>query len=316
MLRILSLIACLLYSFTCFANDYILATGEGFTVEQARENAFRQAIQIKVGTIVLSEREAAMGKLKRDGISVYSAGYVTDYKTVSVNDSGKNIIVVLNVLVKESKLLNQVLSTGKTIKDIDGDNSFTKFSTYINQKEQADKLISSVMTTYPKNAYILNQGTHKILIDSYRNAVIEIPYSLKWNFDFIRAVNEAMSLVQDSQYGWIDAAPSNVKTGHRTHFKFNDMILLDKIKAQFTYDRLMRMKLVIQDNNLNILYQLCYDPGYRSGRFFALGEPSELRIFDLMKDEGVIRITMKSDVIQRAARLELSVAADSECQKI
>ena len=319
MTRLLIIVACLFLSINCFANDYILVSGEGRTIEQAKESAFRQAIQIKVGTIVLSEREAIMDKLNRDDISVYSAGYVTDYKTLSVNESGNRVVVVLNVLVKESKLLNQTLSTGKTIKEIDGDKSFVGYDTYLKQKDQADKLLSALMTTYPKNAYILTQGTHRILVDSYRNGIIEIPYVLKWNFDFIRTFNEIVVLVQDNNYGWLDVAPSNIKLGHRTHYKFNDAIMLDNIKSKFLYENYMHIWLDIKDNSGNVLYQMCYNSSKPPGSFFSSGDPTEFRIYDFMKDEGVIRVMIAPeyrDVIQRASRIELSVSSDRECQKI
>lgn len=315
MMRLL-LVACLLFSANCFANDYILVSGQGRTLDQAKENAFREAIQIKAGTIVVSERESTIRKILRDDISVYSAGYVTDYKILSINDLGPNIIVNMNVLVKESKLLNQVLSTGKTVNLIDGDNDATRYNTYIDQKNRGDRLLSVVMNTYPKNAYILTQGNYKILVDSYRNGILEIPYTIRWNFDFIRSFNEAMTLLQDSNFGWLDQAPANIKTGHRTHFKFNDVILLKKTKEQFIYDKEMVLKLNIKDNNLFSLYQMCYTPGYRGGSFFALGEPKEFRIFDNMSDTGVIRTTINSDIIKQAVMLELSVTSYGECQKI
>ena len=65
----------LLVSLACFfcvsvsaANDYIRVTGEAATIEQAKENAFREAVQIRAGTIVLSGRESNLTSLVKDNM--------------------------------------------------------------------------------------------------------------------------------------------------------------------------------------------------------------------------------------------------------
>jgi predicted RNase H-like HicB family nuclease len=58
-------------------------SGQGATFEEAKQNAFRTAIEFTVGSVVTSERESNNYKLVKDEILVYSAGYVTDYKIIS-----------------------------------------------------------------------------------------------------------------------------------------------------------------------------------------------------------------------------------------
>ena len=83
MLRLLCLVACLLFANTVIAdNKYIRVVGEGSTVEQAKEDAFRTAVQQQAGAIVLSERQSNLGKLDKDNISLFSAGYVDDFKII------------------------------------------------------------------------------------------------------------------------------------------------------------------------------------------------------------------------------------------
>jgi len=319
MTRLLVLVACLVFSLNSLANSYITVTGEGSSLAEAKENAFREAIQIKIGTIVLSGRESTVEKIKRDDISVFSAGYVTDYKTLLVNDLGKKVVVTLDVLVKESKLIDQTLNTGKTTKVIDGDQSLTSINTFLKQKKQADGLLASVMTTYPKNAFTLKQSTHKILTDMHRNIIIEMPYSLEWNSEFVNSFNNAMTAVSDTN----GATQSNripiVKVGGRSAIKINDIDLVENTKDQLTYNNELRLKLDIKDGNFNSIFQTCYSPGYKNGRFFAVGDPSELLIFDNVTDSGSVKLTLKSRetmMLEQATKIELSVASKGECQKI
>jgi hypothetical protein len=62
MTRLLFVVA-LLFCSNVFATDYIRVVGEGVTLEIAKEHAFREAVQIRAGTIVLSEREITIRKI-------------------------------------------------------------------------------------------------------------------------------------------------------------------------------------------------------------------------------------------------------------
>ena len=175
------------------------------------------------------------------------------------------------------------------------------------------------MTTYPKNAFTLNQSTHKILMDMYRNVIIEVPYSLEWNRDFVNSFNNDMTLVADTN----GATQSNripvVKVGNRSAIKINDIDLVENTKDQFTYGNELRLKLDIKDSNFNSIFQTCYNPGYKNGRFFAIGDPSELLIFDNVTDSGSVKLTLKqreTTMLEQATKIELSVASKADCQKI
>jgi hypothetical protein len=76
------LLAGLLWLVAPFANA-LQVSGEGATLEEAKLNAFRTAIEFAAGSVVVSERESHNYKLVRNEILVYSAGYVTDYKIIS-----------------------------------------------------------------------------------------------------------------------------------------------------------------------------------------------------------------------------------------
>jgi hypothetical protein len=213
MLRLLCLVACLLFVNTVLAdNKYIRVVGEGHTVEQAKEDAFRTAVQQRAGAIVLSERQANLGKLDKDNISLFSAGYVDDFKIIDINQRGSNIRITLDVLVADSKLLNQVLSTGQTNQNVNGERAGAALSTYLDQKQKADKILDVVLSTYPQNAFKVEQKGYVLTVDSYRNATFNIPYTLKWNYDYITAMNEAMTLIEDKVglIGFFLPAPSNV----------------------------------------------------------------------------------------------------------
>jgi hypothetical protein len=319
----LLLIAACLFITNVFANDYIQVVGTGPTLELAKENAFREAIMIRVGTVVVSERESTINELKRDDISVYSAGYVNDYKIISVVNNGSTVKVTVNVLVADSKLVNQRLNSGKTTNTINGENAAVNFKSFIDQKNKADKLIKTVMSSYPTNAYIVEQEPYQIGVDSFRNAILSIRYRLKWNYDYITSFNELMSLVEDSKYGMFERAPSNVIImaknpkdfilGEKKHYKFTDVLLLDRLKDAMTDGRGAKLKLSISDTNLNSLVSQCFNI---NNTYFSVGEPRNLVIYGNTKEEGVLQLRIPieyNNILQRASNIQVSVVPFNQC---
>jgi hypothetical protein len=57
--------------------------GNGTTLENAKNDAFRNAITMIVGTAVLSERESRKDNLTKDDLINYSAGYVDRYQIIN-----------------------------------------------------------------------------------------------------------------------------------------------------------------------------------------------------------------------------------------
>ena len=83
MLRLL-FVVCLFISSIANAGDYITVTGTGKTLDQAKEQAFRKAIEYKVGATVLSDVETQNYQRVKDEIYIYSSGYVDDYKFLKI----------------------------------------------------------------------------------------------------------------------------------------------------------------------------------------------------------------------------------------
>jgi hypothetical protein len=73
----------------------IRSTGVGSSFDEAKESAFKQAIENRIGVLVLSDREVQSYKLLKDEILTYSAGYVDDYVVVSQEKSPGAIIRVI-----------------------------------------------------------------------------------------------------------------------------------------------------------------------------------------------------------------------------
>lgn len=328
MLQLLKIVACLVFSVNCFAGNYVRVTGEGSTLAEAKNNAFREAVQIKVGVVVLSEQESSNNNLKNN-ISVYSAGYIEDYRVISssVNISGARI--TMDVLVASSKLLDQTLNSGKTNNYIDGYKAGISVDTYRSQKNDAYKVLHSVLNTYPQNAYVIKTQPYRVVINKFQDTVIEVPYQLNWNYDYITAFNEVMDITQDVKFRFLQDAPGNVITmaknpkdyliGNRNHYRFNDLPMIDIIKTSMLGQREVRIKMVLRDGNNNILYNSCWIPDSVTGRklpFYSLGEPNKILVYGNETESNILRATINREyewIIHKINSIEVSVVPHRSC---
>lgn len=291
------LAVCLFLSCNCFASNYIRVTGSGSSLGQAKQDAFRKAIQFKVGLVVLSQQSSNGEKLDLNKIDVYSAGYIKDYMIVggtrkTSEDSstqGSNCdadsqcsfqsmrpsydswhTITMDVLVDSSKLVNQTLNTGKTEAFVNGQKLGDTIDSYHDMKEKGNKIVADVLQTYPVNAFIIKTENYVVSVDSNQIVTLQIPYHIKWNYDYIQAFNEAMSLVQDSKLGMLEKAPANVFVmakdpkdfvlGKNNHYKFSDITLVKSIEQKMTRLNELRIEVVLRDGNNSQLYRGCFLP--------------------------------------------------------
>jgi len=332
MLRLLLLVACLLVSAcsTVPNNKYTTVTGEGPTLDRAKQNAFRQAVQLKVGSAVVSEQVATVNKLVKDDIIVHSAGYVDDFKvldTILVNGTYR---VTIDVLVSDSKISNMILNSGKSEKNIDGSRASTSVSTYMAQKKTGDKLLGNVLSGYPKHAYIIEQGEYTIGVNQYRNTTFAIAYKLKWNYDYLASLNEVLSKLEDGgsgifgnqSIGNVTIMAKNPKDwliGRTDTYRFNDLIRTDQIKSSMNGNNEVRIKVSVYDSNFKSIYESCVAPLFVNGyskSFYAIGNTNYTVFYGNESENGLISLPPNlHGVINKSNSVELSVVPVSDCQK-
>lgn len=129
----------------------------GNTLEQARANGFRKAIELAVGTIVLGEAEAVNDRLLRNEVITYSSGYVDDFRVIS--ESGNQ--VVMDVWVSRSKIAHRLeamgVSTTATINadgiQRDWERRTAQDDTYNRRNADAASLAKAVLNDYPRMAF-------------------------------------------------------------------------------------------------------------------------------------------------------------------
>ena len=303
----------------------IQVTGEGSTFEEAKQNAFKTAIEFEAGAVVVSERESNNYKLVRNEILVYSSGYITDYKIINTIRQGNHVKVLVDVQVASNKLADRILGVGKDAKTFDTDKHSNQYNSYLQGKQNGDRLLQQLLNDYPKKAYNLTQGVHQLKVDVNRNGIIEIPLELRWNYKFIESFNEALKILQDGSNGLLQASPSNVTVmakdpkdwviGSKNQYKFNDMNTVSVI-TQTLQNNQPRILVSIKNLNNKIAFQQCYVPDSISGKKPAFYDASNYVVLygnRIEKNKIQLNFVNMHEVIKEIQSIELNIVTDNNC---
>lgn len=199
-LRYVVALVLLLFASVAYAGTRVVVEGRGSTVDLAKQNAFRSAIEQVVGQVIVSDQEVRGDRLTKDWIGGYSAGYVDDFEILETRQEGSSIVVKMNVAVSSSKIAKRMLSSGNKNLIVEGTRLQAQIDTQVEQRDRGDQLIAEVLTSYPHNAYVINSGQTEVGLNSRRQAYVDVPYEIHWSRFWIEALNEAVGVIaQDSK---------------------------------------------------------------------------------------------------------------------
>jgi len=303
-----------------YPSEYTRVLGTGKTTDEAKTNAFNTAIEIVVGSVVITERQSHNNQLIRNEILKASAGYVDDYKIISETKTSQGYSLVVDVKVKSSKIAERLLGVSTTGGVIEGKKINDKFKSYENNKVTGFKAIEPVLDSYLTNGYILKQFPTETMIDSKRNLTLKVPFEVTMNHKWVEAFMESLRIVQDGKQGSPDAitvkykGPNDWLGGSRVYW-FNDSYLVNSIAQKISYT--VMIKATVTDKNNRTIYTQCYG-GFRH-RVDTINNYSNSRfLVGDMLDEGFIEIPVKygsklSNELQNMSKVTLSLAPDNTC---
>ena len=308
----------------------IQVSGEGRTFDEAKQNAFKTAIELSVGAIVTSERETKNYEQVKNEILVYSAGYVDTYKIISQNVSNKWVQLIVDVDVSSSKLKDFILTKPNNVREFEADKHQVQVDTYFDEREAGDQLVESLIKHYPYKAFNLTQLPYQFQVNVERNVTLVIPYEMSWNYKYLVALNETLKRVSDSASYFSKQAPGRIiiqskspelfSFGHTDVYQFNDLMMLNKIKQGFLGDKEVRLLLLVTNLQNQIVINKCIVPesltGYRNS-FYRKGTPDELVVFGNEVEKGVLRIELNQGQrinVASMRKITLSVVTNKDCQ--
>ena len=301
----------------------IQVSGEGSTFEEAKLNAFKTAIEYEAGTIVVSERISNNYKLVKNDILVYSSAYITNYKIINSFKSGNQVHVVVDVDVASNKIADRILGVGSKPSIVESKHGM-QYQTYMENKNNGDRLLLQVLKDYPTKAFTVTQGNHALAVDVYRNGILEIPIEFKWNYNYITSLNDTLSVLEDGSNGLLKQSPASVTImakdpkdyvfGKKSTYKFNDVLITQAIKETFLNNP-PRIQLTITGRGV-VVYKNCFVPesfvGKKPAFFYA---ESNLILYGNQVEKNIIKLELRNmpTLLRDAENIDLAVVAHESC---
>jgi len=182
----------------------IRVEASGKDSNDARQNAFRKATELAVGTLVVSSAETSNDVLVKNDIISYSSGYIDDYRIIRETHNS----VVVDVWVSDSKIANRIESMGRTFSaKVDGHGILRDWDRRNAQEETAEtrrlagkRLNDTVLADYPRAAYKATvQGTSLIKLAGGSPA-LSIRVKVEFDDDYSAALAEALVQTRSGVY--------------------------------------------------------------------------------------------------------------------
>jgi hypothetical protein len=177
---------------------------EGVTVEQARLEGFRTAVNQAVGSVVATQTQTQNQRLVRDEIINYSSGFVDRFEILEQQDVGNRVRLKMRVWVAESKLAHRLLGQSHNSQQVPGDKIGTQIETLLEERQQGDRLVNAVMQDYPHRAFDVKVGKSRVKFDEYRRAIISTDVTIGWDSRFVDAIVNVLERTKDpAKNAWV-----------------------------------------------------------------------------------------------------------------
>jgi len=303
---------------------YIEVAGDGDTTQQARMNGFRLAVEQAIGTLISSETEVQNGRIVRDEIISYAAGFVDRFEIIDEKVTARGIRVSMRVWVRKSALSDRLLNRSATTGQVDGARASVQLQTLNQERATGDALLQTVLNDFPRRAFDIELKPTDIVRQN-RSAIMEVNFRMTWNRDYLRSLWTALdatsqrtssptAIVTVNSGGWFGGFGGSAKYD-------------DNVKLQLLANRMLfsepTVLVIVRGPGREVLFTSCYmyqeldnqEQGWVTRERFVSFYNSGAHVNGLMKLNGRIPIPMSPDSLARANSVDMDVVLRNQCPK-
>lgn len=313
---------------------HVRVQARGNTESEARQEAYKRAIEDAIGSLVLAESVVVDEQVKRREIIEYSSGYIDRSKILSQYHDGRHFVVDMDVWVKHSRIADRLLSKSESTTKIDGERLQTQIETLDRERQQGSRTISAVLADYPQKAYIIRSETIETRYHD-RRAQIAVKFQLDLDPKYLRALWETLEKIsQRSQAGDCYPYCPDIFTVHMVgkhdrvffnrwawNFGFSDRQSAQALVSGFAQDP-AAVRLAVLDFRGAVIHSSCHYWAELDGivRFhypthqFLRVQESRLTLDGTFTLQGQIEIPV-FEKTGSAREISLSVVKSSSCHK-
>lgn len=303
---------------------YIEIAGDGDTVQQARMNGFRLAVEQAIGTLISSETETENGRIRRDEIISYAAGFVDRFEIIGQEATARGVRVSMRVWVKKSALSDRLLNRTATTGQVDGARASVQLQTLNHERATGDALLQQVLNDFPRRAFDIDLKPTDVVRQN-RSAIIEINFRMTWNRDYLRSLwtaLEATSQRTSRPVATITVGGGGWFGGFGGSARYDDNVKLQLLANRMLF-AMPTVLVTIRGSGREVLFTSCYmyqeldnqEQGWTTRERFVSFHGFGAHVNGIMKLDGRIPIPVSPDVLARATSIDMDVVLREQCPK-
>lgn len=303
---------------------YIEVAGEGRTADESKDNGFRLAIEQAIGSIISSETEVKNGRVARDEIISYASGYVDRFEIVNQEASAVGVRTVMKVWVRRSALSNRLLNRSEKSGEVDGPRASVQLSTLNRERATGDRLVQTVLNDFPKRAFDIDLKNTELKYAN-RSGVLEIPFELSWNKDYLSSLWTALaatSVKTSGAHSTVVVSPGGWFKSYGGSATYDDIGKFHLVVGTLVGTR-PAVLLTIKSNTNTVLFRQCFRwpeldhfDGYvvRPGRFvFISPYGNNATINGGFKLNAIAQIPANPALLANASQIDADIVPGIKC---
>lgn len=316
---------------------HVKIRARGKDEQDARDQAFRLAVEQATGSLLLSHTTIKDGEVKKHEIINYSSGFVHDFKILDRQYQQDHVTIDLDVWVRKSSIADRLLNQSVGSHQLPGDKIVQSHSSLKHQREQGDRVLASVLEDFPKRAFDIVYDKINSSMTPDRRLLLQVDYTISWNRKYVQALADAMTQVsqQPDAGQWCFGAPYRCNIEHVAKVTilpegnsfFRDIRYLgftDQNKVNVMYQGTNSKNPVIQislhDGVGNIGYKGCFTLNELSNTDFY-----PARSFVRVRDDrsiidGVLSVSTRSEFtvdpvqVESTRKVDITVVSADRCR--
>ena len=301
---------------------YLQVQASGADQQQARDQAFRLAVEQAVGSLLVSETEVRNNDVMRNEILNYSSGYVHDFKIVSEKRAANGIELVIDVWVKHSTIADRVLHIGRDSAKLESDRIAEQIRSIQHERAMADRLLATVLNDFPKRSFDIRLEPSRVLMTPNRQTHLEIPMVIGWNEKYVSSLREVIAQINQRPDcdSWLKTCnlASLISVAGVTGY-FDDTGAYDLMHKEMVMTQ-PQIHVRIHDQQGQVRFQGCYSApeidhaNWSNWNFVELGG-YKVMINAARSKRYVVTVPVDSHLARSLHAINVTLIRKSECRR-
>lgn len=299
---------------------YIRVQSTGATETEARNEAFRLAVDQAVGSLLVSETKIQNGNLQSHETINYSSGYIHNFEYVNIHRNNK-VVLQIDVWVKKSKIAERIDLKNNDQGKLQGGRIAESFHSLQQQELAGDRILTSILDDFPERAVNIKIKDIEYINDN-RTPVLQVSFNVWWKKKYIASLREALQTVGKEQNTDREYWPGLALRG-RTQCNGwlcdDKQYVTDKAQSDLIYRGVYKKQpnvlVTILDTHNQPVYSACYwwnnMQGNNYGRNQLFGDYTTIYYEALLTNTVQIDLTNKD--ISRMDSVDLQIKRQSDC---